>query len=151
MYDLEVSLIKDGEVLDTVDSYFGMRKIEYHPDEDGYQRLYLNDEPVFMFGTLDQGYWPDGIYTAPTDEALMYDIQKHKELGYNTIRKHIKVRGGAVLLVEGESMCVYGCGRKHPVYGRRGGGGGPSCRGGALYSGRGVKGGVWGRCFLTTV
>ena len=91
LYDLEVSLIKDGEVLDTVDSYFGMRKIEYHPDEDGYQRLYLNDEPVFMFGTLDQGYWPDGIYTAPTDEALMYDIQKHKELGYNTIRKHIKV------------------------------------------------------------
>ena len=91
LYDLEVSLLSGDEPLDTVDSYFGMRKIEYRPDADGYQRLYLNDEPIFMYGTLDQGYWPDGIYTAPTDEALMYDIQKHKELGFNTIRKHIKI------------------------------------------------------------
>lgn len=91
LYDLEIKLMKGQEALDTVDSYFGMRKIEYRPDEEGYQRLYLNNEPIFMYGTLDQGYWPDGIYTAPTDEALMYDIQKHKELGYNTIRKHIKV------------------------------------------------------------
>lgn len=91
LYDLEVSLLSDGKPLDSVSSYFGMRKIEYRPDADGYQRLYLNDEPIFMYGTLDQGYWPDGIYTAPTDEALMYDIQKHKEFGFNTIRKHIKI------------------------------------------------------------
>ena len=58
---------------------------------DGKQRIVLNGKPTFLLGTLDQGYWPDGIYTAPTDAALKFDIQKTKDLGFNTIRKHIKV------------------------------------------------------------
>jgi len=91
LYDLEVELVKRNETLDKVKSYFGVRKIEYKKDENGYFRFYLNNEKTFMFGVLDQGYWPDGLYTAPTDEALLFDIKKAKELGFNTIRKHIKV------------------------------------------------------------
>ena len=91
LYDLEVELVKQNETLDRVKSYFGVRKIEYKKDENGILRFYLNNEKIFMFGVLDQGYWPDGLYTAPTDEALLFDIKKAKELGFNTIRKHIKV------------------------------------------------------------
>lgn len=76
---------------DDVESYFGMRSISVRPDANGVQRLMLNGVPLFEFGLLDQGWWPDGLYTAPTDEALASDILKTKELGFNVIRKHVKV------------------------------------------------------------
>lgn len=68
-----------------------MRKISMQPDKNGIQRMLLNNEFVFQYGPLDQGWWPDGLYTAPTDEALKFDIEKTKEMGFNTIRKHVKV------------------------------------------------------------
>ncbi len=91
LYDMEVLLIRDEEVIDRVSSYFAMRKISYARDDHGIMRLQLNNEDYFPLGTLDQGWWPDGLYTAPSDEALLYDIQKTKELGFNLIRKHVKV------------------------------------------------------------
>ncbi|MDZ7691149.1 MAG: hypothetical protein U5K69_08445 [Balneolaceae bacterium] len=91
LYDLTVELRCNGQTVDQVESYFGMREIRLGAAPDGYTRLFLNDEPLFHFGLLDQGFWPDGIYTAPTDEALKYDIQVTKDLGYNMIRKHVKV------------------------------------------------------------
>jgi hypothetical protein len=91
LYDLKVTL-KDGDkVLDSVSSYFGMRKIALRRDEQGFTRVALNDEFVFEIGTLDQGFWPDGIYTAPTDEALRSDIVFLKKAGFNFTRKHVKV------------------------------------------------------------
>lgn len=86
LYDLSVTL---GE--DRVESYFGMRKMEVRADRGGVKRLFLNGEPYFQSGLLDQGYWPDGLYTAPSDEALIYDIQTAKVMGFNLLRKHIKV------------------------------------------------------------
>ena len=80
-----------SEQPDTVESYFGMRKIEVRRDEDGFNRLFLNNKSLFQFGPLDQGWWPDGLYTAPTDEALRYDIEVTKKLGFNMCRKHVKV------------------------------------------------------------
>lgn len=80
-----------GRPVDQVDSYFGMRKIGVAPGADGRNRITLNGEVLFLLSTLDQGYWPDGIYTAPTDEALKFDLEQHKELGFNTVRKHVKV------------------------------------------------------------
>ena len=68
-----------------------MRKISMAPDGHGIQRMLLNNEFVFQFGPLDQGWWPDGLYTAPTDEALKFDVEKTKEMGFNMIRKHVKV------------------------------------------------------------
>ena len=91
LYDLEVSLIRDGKTLDRVKSYCAMRKVGVIPGKDGILRLTLNDKPVFMYGPLDQGWWPDGLYTAPTDEALAFDVQKTKDWGFNLIRKHVKV------------------------------------------------------------
>ncbi len=92
LYDLEVKLLaENGEVVDEVSSYFGMRKIEIARAEDGHMRLFLNNKPLFQLGPLDQGWWPDGLYTAPTDEALKYDIEATKKLGYNMLRKHVKV------------------------------------------------------------
>lgn len=91
LYDLSISLICDGKMTDKVGSYFGMRKIEMKKDDYGVVRMQLNNEDYFQFGPLDQGWWPDGLYTAPTDEALKYDIVKTKELGFNLIRKHVKV------------------------------------------------------------
>jgi len=76
---------------DEVESYFGMRSIAVKSDTSGARRMFLNGKPLFQFGLLDQGWWPDGLYTAPTDEALAFDIQKTKELGFNVIRKHVKV------------------------------------------------------------
>lgn len=75
---------------DAVESYAGLREISVEK-VDGKQRVTLNHKPTFLLGTLDQGFWPDGIYTAPTDEALKFDLQKTKDLGFNTIRKHIKI------------------------------------------------------------
>jgi hypothetical protein len=90
LYDLTVRLKSGSTVVDQVGSYFGMRSIGLK-SMNGVLRPVLNGNFVFQMGTLDQGYWPDGIYTAPTDAALRFDIEKHKELGYNLIRKHIKV------------------------------------------------------------
>lgn len=91
LYDIEVTLSKNGKVVDKVKSYAAMRKFSMQMGADHIIRLQLNNKDYFQFGTLDQGYWPDGLYTAPTDEALKFDIIKTKELGYNMIRKHIKV------------------------------------------------------------
>ncbi len=91
LYDVKISLMSGGKKVDAVDSYTAMRKISVKRDHNNIQRMYLNDEPLFHFGPLDQGWWPDGLYTAPTDEALLYDIVKTKEWGYNMIRKHVKV------------------------------------------------------------
>jgi beta-galactosidase/beta-glucuronidase len=91
LYDMEVTIVRDGKVVDKVDSYFGMRKISTARDENGVIRMQLNNEDYFHFGPLDQGWWPDGLYTAPTDEALLYDIKKTKDFGFNMIRKHVKV------------------------------------------------------------
>lgn len=91
LYTVKVSLLKNGNVVDKVDSYAAMRKISAGKDKNGIMRLQLNNKPIFMYGPLDQGWWPDGLYTAPSDEALKYDIQKTKDFGYNMIRKHIKV------------------------------------------------------------
>lgn len=91
LYNLKVAL-KDGKgkKVDKVSSYFGMRKISLGKDEKGITRVMLNNEFVFQFGLLDQGWWPDGLYTAPTDEALRYDIEATKKLGFNLARKHVK-------------------------------------------------------------
>lgn len=91
LYDVIVCIKKNGKIIDEVKSYAAMRKFSSKRDKNGIVRLELNNKPLFQFGPLDQGWWPDGLYTAPTDEALMYDIQKTKDLGYNMIRKHIKV------------------------------------------------------------
>jgi len=90
LYDLKVELTDNGKAVDKVDSYFGMRKIsvEYF---NGHPTMFLNNKHYFHYGVLDQGYWPDGIYTAPTDEALKFDLEKTKEFGMNMSRKHIKV------------------------------------------------------------
>ncbi|MEZ4905361.1 MAG: hypothetical protein R2822_28165 [Spirosomataceae bacterium] len=90
LYDIKISIKDSLEVLDEVTGYVGMRKISLK-QEKGTQRLALNNHFLFQFGPLDQGYWPDGIYTAPTDEALKWDIQEAKAWGFNMIRKHIKV------------------------------------------------------------
>jgi beta-galactosidase/beta-glucuronidase len=91
LYDLEITLVHDNQVVDQVSSYFGMRKISLARDEQGTTRMVLNNEFLFQFGPLDQGWWPDGLYTAPTDEALRYDIEVTKQLGYNMARKHVKI------------------------------------------------------------
>ncbi len=91
LYDLRVSVVRNNRPVDAVSSYFGMRKISLAPDANGIQRIMLNDAFVFQYGTLDQGWWPDGLYTAPTDEALKYDIDMTKAMGFNMIRKHVKV------------------------------------------------------------
>ena len=91
LYNLEVTLYQGNKIVDQVTSYFAMRKFSTAKDENGIVRLMLNNKPVFMFGPLDQGWWCDGLYTAPCDEALAYDVQKTKDFGYNMIRKHVKV------------------------------------------------------------
>lgn len=91
LYDLQLSIERKGKQIDKVNSYFAMRKVSMSPDANGVQRMLLNNEFVFQYGPLDQGWWPDGLYTAPTDEALKFDIIKTKEMGFNMIRKHIKV------------------------------------------------------------
>ncbi|MGW6142844.1 PA14 domain-containing protein [Streptomyces sp. NPDC055140] len=85
LYNLKVNVGKDS-----VGSYFGMRSISVEK-VNGTPRTLLNGKPVFMMATLDQGFWPDGLHTAPTDEALAYDLKMHKQMGFNSVRKHIKV------------------------------------------------------------
>ncbi|MDR2860187.1 MAG: beta-galactosidase [Mediterranea sp.] len=91
LYDLEINLYEKGKLQDKVKSYTAMRKVSTHRDKSGIVRIQLNNKDYFQFGPLDQGWWPDGLYTAPTDEALVYDIQKTKDFGFNMIRKHVKV------------------------------------------------------------
>ena len=91
LYDLKVVLMAGGNVADAVESYFGLRKIEIRKGPNGFNRLFLNSQPLFQFGPLDQGWWPDGLYTPPTDAALRHDIEVTKKLGFNMLRKHVKV------------------------------------------------------------
>jgi beta-galactosidase/beta-glucuronidase len=91
LYDLRVTLKSKDQVVDSVTSYFGMRKISLGKDKKGVTRMMLNGEFVFQVGPLDQGFWPDGIYTAPTDDALRFDVEETKRFGFNVTRKHIKV------------------------------------------------------------
>ena len=91
LYDVEVNIVRDGAVVDRVSGYAAMREISYRKDASGHKRMCLNGEPLFQYGPLDQGWWPDGLYTAPSDEALAFDIQKTKDFGFNMIRKHVKV------------------------------------------------------------
>jgi beta-galactosidase/beta-glucuronidase len=91
LYDLEVTLFSGGQAVDQAQSYFAMRKFSAARDAYGVMRLQLNNQDYLPLGTLDQGWWPDGLYTAPSDEALLYDIQATKKLGFNMIRKHVKV------------------------------------------------------------
>jgi beta-galactosidase/beta-glucuronidase len=91
LYSLVATLKVGSSTIDRVESYFGMRKISLGKDEKGFTRLLLNNKPYFQFGPLDQGFWPDGLYTAPTDEALRYDIEMTRKLGFNMARKHVKI------------------------------------------------------------
>ena len=104
LYDIEISLLRveapdpneplrqpAGQLIDTVTSYFGMRKTSIGPDDKGITRILLNNRFIVQNGVLDQGYWPDGIYTAPSDDALRYDIEMTKKMGFDMTRKHLKV------------------------------------------------------------
>ena len=91
LYNMEVTLYKDGKAIDQVKSYTALRKYSIRKGQNGITRLQLNNKDYFQFGPLDQGWWPDGLYTAPTDEALLYDLKKTKDFGYNMVRKHVKV------------------------------------------------------------
>jgi len=91
LYDLSLTLVDGDQVVDAATSYFGMRKVALRKDEQGFVRITLNDQYLFEAGTLDQGFWPDGIYTAPTDGALRSDIEFLKQCGFNLTRKHVKV------------------------------------------------------------
>jgi len=92
LYDISVSLLdQEGRAVDSIASYFGMRKISLGQDINGVTRIMFNNKPLFQYGPLDQGWWPDGLYTAPTDAALKYDLEITKKLGFNMVRKHVKV------------------------------------------------------------
>jgi beta-galactosidase/beta-glucuronidase len=91
LYDIEISLEEGHHIVDQVKSYFGMRKVSLGKDSNGTPRLCLNNQPYFMIGPLDQGYWPDGLYTPPTDEAMRSEIAFLKSAGFNMLRKHVKV------------------------------------------------------------
>ena len=92
LYDIVIALYdEDEKILDVVSSYFGMRKFSIGYDDKAVPRLYLNNKPYFQTGLLDQGYWPDGGMTPPCDEAMIFDIREMKNLGFNMLRKHIKV------------------------------------------------------------
>ena len=91
LYDLEIALYDNGRLADKVKSYAAMRKFSTKRDANGIVRMQLNNKDLFQFGPLDQGWWPDGLYTAPSYEAMVFDIDKTKEWGFNMIRKHVKV------------------------------------------------------------
>ena len=92
LYDLKVTLASaDGQPVDEVGSYLGMRKISLGPDANGHTVLHLNNRPYFQYGPLDQGWWPDGLYTAATPEAMIFDLEMTKAWGFNMLRKHVKV------------------------------------------------------------
>jgi len=91
LYQLQIVVEREGEVVDEVESYFGLRKISLGKDGAGRTRIFLNNRPYFQLGTLDQGFWPDGIYTAPSEKAWIYDLNCLRSLGFNLLRKHVKV------------------------------------------------------------
>lgn len=91
LYTVEATLWHDDAAVDFVRSYCAFRTVEVKPDEAGVPRAYLNGAPYFVRGVLDQGYWPDGLLTAPSDDALVYDVKAMKSAGFNTLRKHIKI------------------------------------------------------------
>jgi len=91
LYDLEIRLLRGGKTIDTVSSYAGLRKISLGHAADGAARLLLNNQPLFQFGFLDQGFWPDGLHTPPTDEAMRFDVAQTLAFGMNLARKHIKI------------------------------------------------------------
>lgn len=91
LYDLHLKLRRNGKTIDHAESYFGLREARVGPDVNGVTRLLLNGEPLFQFGPLDQGFWPDGLYTAPTDDALRFDVEAVHKMGGNMLRKHVKV------------------------------------------------------------
>ena len=91
LYTVEATLWHDDAAVDFVRSYCAFRTVEVKPDEAGVPRAYLNGAPYFVRGVLDQGYWPDGLLTAPSDDALVYDVEAMKSAGFNTLRKHIKI------------------------------------------------------------
>ena len=93
LYGMRITITRDGKVIDQIEGYTAMRSIKAQNDKspNQYKRMALNGKNLFQYGPLDQGWWPDGLYTAPCDEALKFDIVKTKEMGYNMIRKHIKV------------------------------------------------------------
>ncbi|MCL3780105.1 beta-galactosidase [Prolixibacteraceae bacterium JC049] len=91
LYDVELELVSANQVADKVKSYFGMRKIALGKDKNGFTSMLLNNKALFQNGPLDQGYWPDGIYTPPTEEAMIYDLKVTQQLGFNMLRKHVKV------------------------------------------------------------
>lgn len=91
LYSVEATLWQDGAAADFVRSYCAFRTVEVKPDEAGVPRVHLNGAPYFVCGVLDQGYWPDGLLTAPSDDALVYDVEAMKSAGFNTLRKHIKI------------------------------------------------------------
>lgn len=92
LYDLRVSLLQGNKTMDEVESYFGMRKISMARDADGFMRIHLNNKEIFQLGPLDQGYWPDGLLTPPSDEALKFDVEYLKKIGCNMDRVHVKVQ-----------------------------------------------------------
>ncbi|MES2376024.1 MAG: sugar-binding domain-containing protein [Bacteroidota bacterium] len=91
LYDLQVAVMRNNKPVDEIKSYFAMRKISLGADGNGIQRILLNNKFLFQYGPLDQGWWPDGLYTPPTEEAMIFDIDQLKKMGFNLIRKHIKV------------------------------------------------------------
>lgn len=91
LYDLEINLVREARTIDQIKGYFGMRKISLGKDDKGITRILLNNEFVFQNGPLDQGFWPDGLYTPPTEEAMIYDLNILKDMGFNMLRKHVKV------------------------------------------------------------
>ncbi len=91
LYDLEITLLHQGKTTDVVKGYFGMRSVSLGKDSAGKMRMMLNGRFVFQNGPLDQGFWPDGIYTPPTDAAMRYDLEMIKKMGFNMLRKHVKV------------------------------------------------------------
>ncbi|MGV3508146.1 MAG: glycoside hydrolase family 2 protein, partial [Sphingobacteriaceae bacterium] len=91
IYNLDIQVKRGSEIIDSFSSYFAMREITLGKDENGFTKLLLNNKPLFQWGVLDQGWWPESLLTPPTDAALKYDMQVLKDLGFNMIRKHIKV------------------------------------------------------------
>ncbi len=91
LYGVRISLVRGSKTMDKVNAYTSIRSISDKVDADGHHRMALNGKILFQYGPLDQGWWPDGLYTAPTDEALRYDLEKTREMGFNMLRKHIKI------------------------------------------------------------
>ncbi|MCS7023063.1 MAG: beta-galactosidase [Gemmataceae bacterium] len=91
LYEVTLEVLREGQVVDRVDSYFAFRQVRVAKDEQGIPRIFLNGRPLFQLGTLDQGWWPDGLLTPPSDAAMRYDLEVLKQLGFNMLRKHVKV------------------------------------------------------------